>query len=59
MNCENIYGCPDEACDGDRRGSWCVISNPGCDTEEAGGYWSYCTPGNSNNDNNLQIIIKV
>lgn len=50
-----LGGCPDPACDG-REYTWCVISNPGCDEEEAnatslsvngsvnGSGWAYCTP---------------
>ena len=47
-------GCPDPSCDEEKH--WCVVSNPGCDTDELRYYddtyedeewqsWTYCDPG--------------
>ena len=36
-------GCEPTACDGDTA-PWCNIKNPGCDEEESGQGWAYCTP---------------
>merc|ERR1719445_1130678 len=44
--CFDIKGCPATPCDDDELGSWCMVENPGCDTEEDKDAWSYCTPDN-------------
>ena len=36
---EEQHGCAN--CDGDVDGSWCIVDNPGCSTDEGDG-WSYC-----------------
>jgi ketosteroid isomerase-like protein len=39
------YGCPSVICDQDVL-PWCIVTNPGCLTEEfsEGGGWAYCNP---------------
>ena len=33
------------ACDGDA--PWCIVANPGCNEEEDGEEWAYCSTGSS------------
>ena len=37
------HGCTD--CAGENS-PWCIVANPGCDTEEEGEGWSYCSKQN-------------
>eukprot|EP00927_Polykrikos_kofoidii_P066005 TRINITY_DN61683_c0_g1_i1.p1 TRINITY_DN61683_c0_g1~~TRINITY_DN61683_c0_g1_i1.p1 ORF type:complete len:326 (-),score=44.59 TRINITY_DN61683_c0_g1_i1:280-1257(-) len=43
------HGCPPVVCDADVL-PWCIVSNPGCLTEEfsEGGGWAYCNPKKNN-----------